>query len=107
MFPEGNPNEMAGVDLGSGVGLSKNFYFIILRDSNDHPQVLKRMNVVRELYKEKSLPVEVVELENKPVFHKIFSSLILADFVTYYLAKDYGTFGKAVTVVEKFKKQVS
>lgn len=107
VFPELNHNEMTGFDVADSTrDLSKNFYFIFLKDAADHPQLLKRMNVTERLYRERGLPVEVAVLNGKTVWHKIFSSLVLADWATYYTAQEYGLEATEVPMVEEFKRLI-
>lgn len=104
-FPELNHNEMTGFDVKeSSRDLSRGFYFIILRDIKDHPRVLKRMAVLERLYKDRGLPVEVVEINGASAFERIFSSLILADWTAYYTAENYGLESEQVPMVEEFKR---
>lgn len=103
-FPELNHNEMTGFD-GSGETkeLSGKFYFIILRDKADDLRIRRRMEIMEDLFKERGLKFETIDLEGDE-FHKIFGSLLLADWTAYYLAYHYGSDPEAVPIVEKFKK---
>lgn len=106
-FPELNHNEMIGFDLvAANRELSKPFYFLFLKDLADHPRISKRMNVTERLYWERNLPVEVLVLGGKTVFHKIFSSLLMADWTAYYTALEYGVDPEAVPMIEEFKKLI-
>ncbi len=108
VFPELNHNEMTGFDVkDTSRGLSEKFYFIILRDSEDHPQVQKRMVVLEKLYRDRKLPVEIIELSGATKLEKIFSSLLLADWVAVHTAQNYGLETEAVPVVEEFKKLIA
>ncbi len=108
VFPEVNHNEMNGLDVHDATrNLSENFYFIILKDKNDHPQIQKRMEVLEKLYKDRGLKVETIELEGKNIWHKIFSSIILADWTAYYTATGYGLEAEQVPMVEEFKKLIA
>ena len=108
VFPEINHNEMTGFDAKDATReLSKNFYFFILRDSEDHPSILKRMEVLGGLYRYRGLSVEIVDIEGESKFHKIFSSLILADWIAYHTAEQYGLESEQVPMVEEFKKLIS
>lgn len=107
VFPELNHNEMTGFDAtGPAKELSRAFCFIFLRDAGDHPRVLKRMEVTERLYRERGLPVELAELRGENVFHKIFSSLVLADWAAYHLALLSGADPEEVPMVEEFKKLI-
>ena len=103
VFPELNHNEMNGF---TNKNLSRNFYFIFLKDDGDNPRIQKRTEATAKLFKEKNLPIEVLELNDKNIFHKIFSSLILADWTSYYLAEEYGVDPEQVAMVEEFKKSM-
>lgn len=103
-FPELNHTEMTGFDRKSPTKeLSERFYFIFLKDPEDHPQIKKRMEVIEKLYRERGLSVEAVELKGENIFQKIFSSLVLADWTSYYLGESYGVETEEVPMVEEFK----
>jgi len=107
VFPELNHNEMTGFDIKeSSRHLSKNFIFLLIEDDDDHPKIKKRMEVLKNLFEAKGLNVEVLKLTGKNKFHKIFSSLILADWTSYHLAIKYGIDPERVPMVEEFKKLI-
>src|SRR3990167_1553448 len=107
VFPELNHNEMAGFHAGEvSKLLSQNFHFIFLKDFADNPRISKRMEVTAKLFQKQKLNVETVELVGDNVFAKIFSSLQLADWVSYYIAKEYGINPADTSAIEEFKKQI-
>lgn len=107
VFPELNHNEMTGFDVkDSSRRLSQNFIFFLLTDRNDHPKIQKRMAVLKKMYEDRNLPVEVLEISGKNKFHKIFSSIALADWVSYYTAMQYRLKPEQVPMVEEFKKLI-
>ncbi len=107
VFPELNHNEMVGFDAGEvSKLLSQNFYFIFLRDETDSPRILKRMEITSRLFQDQKLNVETIELTGDNIFTKIFSSLQLADWVSYYIAKEYGIDPADMSAIEEFKKQI-
>ncbi|MFQ5787717.1 MAG: bifunctional phosphoglucose/phosphomannose isomerase [Thermodesulfobacteriota bacterium] len=103
VFSELNHNEMQGYAVKE---LSENFYFIILKDKEDNKRVLKRMEVLEKMYKDRGMPVEVIEIEGKDKYHKIFASLILADWTAYHTAQMYGLEAEQVPMIEEFKKLI-
>src|SRR3989338_7270101 len=108
VVPELNHNEMTGFDAKeSSAKLSENFHFIFLKDDSDHPQNLKRMEVMEKLYADRGFPVSVLELRGSSKIEKIFSSLVLADWAAYHTAEIYGLESEQVPMVEEFKKLVS
>ena len=106
-FPELNHNEMNGFDTKEKTfPLMEKFHFVFLKDPDDDPRVLKRMEVMRNLLEKQELKVEILTLEGESQMHKIFDSLMVADFASYYLAEFYGNDPKQVPVVEEFKKMI-
>ncbi|MFA6520490.1 MAG: SIS domain-containing protein [Candidatus Paceibacterota bacterium] len=107
VFPELNHNEMTGFDVADATKeLSSKFYFLILKDGEDNPRILKRMATLEKLYKDRNLKIEIIEMEGKDKWYKIFSSLLLADFTSYYTALGYGLEPEQVPMVEEFKKLI-
>lgn len=105
IFPELNHNEMTGFDIAPATKqLSEKFHFVFLRDHMDNVKILKRMDIAKKLYEDRGLKVEFVELNGATVWHKIFGSLILADWTAYYLAASYGVESEQVPLVEEFKR---
>lgn len=107
VFPELNHNEMTGLDVKpSSSHLSKNFYFILLKDKDDNLKIQKRMAILAQLYKNRKLKVEVMELTGKNKLEKIFISLVIADWAALYTAKNYGLEPELVPMVEEFKRLI-
>lgn len=99
-FPELNHNEIVGYSN------LENFYMIVLRDSDGHPKILKAMELTVSLLKKKGIEVDFVEVEGKSILEKVFNNLILSDWVSYYLAKEYKIDPAPVEIVEEFKKKL-
>lgn len=107
VLPELNHNEMTGFDVAeSTTQLSKNFTFVFIADSSDHPKNQKRMKIVEKLYQKRGLKTISIALKGKTRFERIFNSLLLADWTAVYLASHYGLESEQVPMVEEFKKLV-
>jgi glucose/mannose-6-phosphate isomerase len=107
VFPELNHNEMIGFDTKiSDVGLAEKFYFVFLKDTDDHNRVIKRMEITEKLLRDRNLPVEVQNLEETDKFHKAFTSLLIADWTAYWIAKMNNVDPEEVPLVEEFKKLI-
>jgi glucose/mannose-6-phosphate isomerase len=103
-IPELNHNEIVGFDGGEKTEeLLKNFFVIFLEDKTDHPRNIIRMKITKEILKEKNFPLEVLELEEKNIWEKIFSSLLTADWAAYYTAEQYGLDAQKTEVISKLK----
>ncbi len=104
MLPELNHNEMNGFDIQPPTrALSERFTFILLQDKKDHPRVQKRMKILEKLYRDRGLAIEILPLEGKTLFEKVFSCLLLADWTSLFLAEHYGLESEQVPMVEEFK----
>lgn len=100
-FPELNHNEMVGWTLPQG-----QFFVLMLRDAEAHPQVLKRFEITAELLRQKGVTVEILDMSGGSVYSKVFTSIALGDFASYYLALEYGQDPTPVALVEELKKML-
>lgn len=98
-FPELNHNEMVGWTLPRG-----QFFVLMLRDTTTHPQVVKRFEITAQLLRDKGVTVEVLDMAGGSVYSKVFTSIALGDFASYYLALEYGQDPTPVAMVEELKK---
>ena len=107
VIPELNHNEMTGFDVKDATkNLSDKFYFIFLRDSEDDERNGKRMEILKKLYEDRGLPVEILEMAGENRWQKIFAFLLLADWTAFYTAAQYGLEAEQVPMVEEFKKLI-
>lgn len=107
-FPELNHNEIAGFDSNNDAqNILKNFYFLFLNDKNDCSKIKNRIKITANLCHENGLPVEIIPVNGLPIFHKIFRSLLLADWTAYYVAETRGIETEKNLLIEKFKKIIS
>jgi len=107
VFPELNHNEMQGYDfIDKNKKLSENFHFIFIISSDEHPRILKRMEILETQLQNKGLSVNNLFLDGDTRFEKIFNSLLLADWTALGLAKAYGTEPEQVPLIEDFKKKI-
>ncbi len=108
VVPELNHNEMTGFDAkAKTTGISRNFHFVFLKDGDDDRRIMKRMNVLEKLYRDRGFKTEVVLLQGKTRIAKIFNALNLADWAAYHTAKMYGVDPEQVPMVEEFKKLIA
>ena len=103
-FPELNHNEMTG--FAKFKTQNSDFYFIILRDKNDHQRIKKRMHLTVEILKKTGIKGEIIDLKGKTYLEKLFNSIILGFWTSYYLAKTYKIDPVSVKLVEEFKKKL-
>lgn len=101
-FPEANHNEMVGFTNPQG-----KFIIIMLKDKDDHKRNLNRYEATAMLLKKKEIESEIIEMEGNDTFYKMFSSICLADWTSYYLALTYNQDPTPVDMVEDLKKILS
>jgi len=100
-FPELNHNELVGYTLPQG-----KFHIISLRDEKDHPQSIKRFEITAQILKKKGIDTTFVKMPNTNIFNTIFSTLLLGDWASYYLALEYGQDPTPVEMVEDLKNRL-
>lgn len=98
-FPELDHNEMVGF-----TNPQAKFFIIMLKDAEDHERNKRRYEATASLLKEKGIESEILDMEGDNVFYKIFSSIHIADWTSYYLAIGYGQDPTPVDMVEELKK---
>ncbi len=98
-FPELNHNEMVGWTLPQG-----KFIILMLRHQDSDPRVFKRFEITAELLRKQGVEVEILDMAGTSVYSKVFTSIALSDFTSYYLALAYGQDPTPVAMVEDLKK---
>lgn len=98
-FPELNHNEMVGF-----TNPQAKLFIIMLKDPQDHERNQRRYGPTATLLKEKGIECEIIDMQGDNAFYKIFSTISLADWTSYYLALEYGQDPTPVDMVEKLKK---
>jgi glucose/mannose-6-phosphate isomerase len=107
VLPELNHNEMTGFDAQkSSKHLTDHFAFVFLKDSDDHPKIQKRMQIVEKLYKKRKLPVYILDMKGANRLEKLFNSLLIADWTAVHTAELYGLESEQVPMVEEFKRLI-
>lgn len=108
IFPELNHNEMTGYDAVSATKpLSEKFHFIFLKDADDYPAILKRMEITEDVFGKRGFAVESVWMQKSDHFHALFSSVFLADWTVLYLAESYNVDSEEVRLIEEFKQKIA
>jgi len=97
-FPELNHNEMVGFTNPQG-----KFFIIMLMDKEDNPKNLKRYIATADLLKKNGIGSKIVDMDGDGIFAKMFLSISLADWTSYYLALEYGQDPTPVALVEELK----
>jgi len=97
-FPELNHNEMVGFTKPQG-----RFHLIILKDSQDHPRNLKRIEATTNILSDYGITSTIVDLPEGDMLYRIFATLQIGCWTSYYLALEYQIDPTPVEMVEKLK----
>ena len=65
------------------------------------------MDKAKKIYTDRGFGVEVLERTGADPWQKIFTSLLVADWAAFYLARYYGVNPEQVPMVEEFKKLIA
>lgn len=103
-FPEFNHNELVG--FGVLKHLTGKLAAVFLQDKDDHPRVSLRMQIVEDILKRKKIPVQRVASKGETVLERMFYTILLGDFVSYYLAILNGVDPKPVEIIDYLKERL-
>jgi glucose/mannose-6-phosphate isomerase len=101
VFSELNHNELAGFSNVNG-----NFHLIFLRFEDDHRRVQQRMNLTKEVLLRKGISSTDIGIRGSNVLTKMFSTILLGDLTSYYLALRLKTNPSKVEIIEDFKRNL-
>ena len=100
-FPEMNHNEINSI---SAMDRSR-FTAILLKDANDHQRIKKRMEICKQVM-ERKIDVHEVEVKGSSLLARMFSTIYLGDYTSYYLALRERVDPTPVQAIEWLKKQL-
>ncbi|MDO8463491.1 MAG: SIS domain-containing protein [bacterium] len=105
VFPELNHNEMNGFEAMPATRTRTSmFHGIFLHDDRDDERTRRRMEVCATMYRDRGVPVEVVQLEGAGTWARVWNSLLTADWMAYHTAIANGADPERVPMVEEFKQ---
>ncbi|MFQ3597472.1 MAG: bifunctional phosphoglucose/phosphomannose isomerase [Chloroherpetonaceae bacterium] len=105
VFPELNHNELVGWNQYKD--LLKKTTVIMLHDKSDHPRTAFRMGVTKSIIKKYASDVIDVESEGKSLLTRLFSLILLGDWVSYYLSILNGVDATPVKSIDFLKESLS
>ena len=88
MLPELDHNEIVGSEEPRE--LLRKCQVLALRDREDHPRVLARLEITRRLLEKAGIATLVLDSEGAGRLARMFSHLVLGDWVSLYLSFIYG-----------------
>lgn len=100
-LPELNHNELVGF-----TNTKDNFRILMFRDPADHPRINQRMEVTSQVLKHQGIGLKstIWDMQGETKLQKTFSTLMMMDWASYYLALAMHIDPTPVDMVEDFKK---
>jgi len=105
-FPELNHNELVGFSKLKEMDNPNKFIAIFINDAEDHPRNKVRMEATTNLYKDWGVEVENINVVGESTMQKVFYTVTLGLWTSYYLALEYGIDPVPVDGVESFKSKL-
>jgi len=105
VVPEMNHNEIVGWEQETD--LQKKMVVIFLKDETPHSRIDKRVELTKKIIKRHG--AEVVELytQGNTILEKLFSLIVLGDWVSYYLAIYYKKDPIAIKNIDYLKNELA
>jgi glucose/mannose-6-phosphate isomerase len=105
VFPELNHNEIVGFDVPDE--LLTRQVVVILKDADDHPQIAKRMAISESIISSRIRQVIKIDSRGQSWLARFYSLVYLGDYVSYYLALEYGVNPTPVKVIDYLKAELA
>jgi glucose/mannose-6-phosphate isomerase len=105
-YAEFNHNELVGWSKVTEAH-SEHFIVINLRDTEDHPKITARMDIVRHLIEQQDVQVIDIYATGETALERIFNLIQMGDFVSYYLAILNEVDPTPVEVIESLKRELA
>ncbi|MFH0713588.1 MAG: bifunctional phosphoglucose/phosphomannose isomerase [Candidatus Micrarchaeota archaeon] len=100
-LPELNHNEIVGYTKKSG-----NFHTLIIRDKDDSERNQKRFTITEKLIRDFGSECTVIETQGTTFANRLFSTIQLGYWTSFYLAKKNGVDPEPVVIVERLKMEL-
>ncbi|MGH9118678.1 MAG: bifunctional phosphoglucose/phosphomannose isomerase [Acidimicrobiales bacterium] len=101
-IPEATHNELSG--WGQHGDITRQvFTLLYLRHDHEHPQVMRRFDIVRDWIEEVVASVEEVRAEGEGMLAQLFDLIIFGDFTTLWMAFQEGIDPGPVPVLDSIK----
>lgn len=102
VFPELNHNEMEGF---GGDALDK-FHFILFLDEEDQSRIKKRMRIFENLFSTRGFSFSKMELSGQTRMEKILRTILLGEWVAFFLAEKNGILSHDTPLIREFKEKL-
>lgn len=105
IVPEMNHNEIVG--LGEPVSIRRHSVLLFLHDPQAHPRNRVRMQIMKQIIRPLYGPVREVQPRGRTQLKRLFWTMLLGDFVSYYCALRRGVDPMPVARIDLLKKRLA
>jgi len=105
IFPELNHNELVGFEAPAA--LLAQTAIVILQDEQDHERVKKRIEITRSIIANQVKEIITVQSRGSSYLARFFSLVYIGDYVSAYLAEEYGINPTPVAVIDYLKAELA
>jgi glucose/mannose-6-phosphate isomerase len=105
-FSELNHNEIVGWNQLSGV-TRRSCVVVVLRDTEEHPRIARRIEITRGLIREHVADVVEVWAEGRSPLARVLSLVLVTQLAAIYVGLAYGVDPGPVPVIEDLKAQLA
>ncbi len=105
IFPELNHNEIVGFETPADI-LQRQVY-ILLRDEQDYERIQKRIEISKNIIKDKVKNLIEVHSRGQSYLARVFSLIYVGDYLSVYLALEYGINPTPVKMIDYLKQQLA
>lgn len=104
-LPELNHNAVVGYKFPAE--LANKIYVIMLRTAYLHQRTLKRYDITSDILSKSHITHEIIDASGGTPLCQMMSSILLGDYVSYYLAMLYDINPSPVEIIDYLKKELS
>lgn len=105
VFPELNHNEIVGFEVPAS--LLSSLSIILLRDRFDNDRVKKRIEISRDIIRDRVKNIIEVNSQGKSWLARFYSLVYVGDYASVYLALEYGLNPTPVEVIDYLKAELA
>lgn len=104
-LPELNHNAVVGYRFPAE--MADKIFVIMLRSPDLHPRTLKRYDITGDILSKAHVPHEIVDASGSTPLCQMMSSILIGDYMSYYLAILYDINPSPVEIIDYLKKALS
>ena len=104
-LPEAHHNSVVGYPLPSSVNALA--FAILLRPAQLHPRTVLRYEITSDLLAKESISQRTIEGRGDSLLSQVLSTILLGDYISYYLALLQGVDPSPVSVIDYVKERLA